>query len=82
VTHAAAGEAVVGAPAGWLPAELAASVTRGEAVLAGRAGLGGWAALDDASLPVQPAVTPQAATIAHAAAYVRHRLLARCTPRL
>jgi hypothetical protein len=88
VTHAATGEAVVGAAAGWPPTGLAAPVTCGaaaltaEVVLAGWAGLVDWAALDDASLPVQPATTPQAAAIAHAAAYARHRLLARCTPRL
>jgi len=93
VTHAEAGEAVVGALAGrsvgWPPAGLAAPVTpgaaapAGESVLAGRAGLVDWDAPADAPPPpVQPAVIPQTAAIAHAAAYARHRLLARCTPRL
>jgi hypothetical protein len=73
---------------GWPPTGLAVPVTcgtaapAGESELAGRAGLVDWDALDDASLPAQPAITPQAAAIAHAAAYARHRLLARCTPRL
>jgi hypothetical protein len=88
VTHADAGEAVVGALAGWLPTGEAAPVTpgaaapAGESVLAGRAGLVDSGALDDAPPPAQPAITPQVAAIAHAAAYARHRLLARCTPRL
>jgi hypothetical protein len=92
VTHAEAGEAVVGAllgcAAGWPPTGLAAPVAggaaapAGESALAGRAGLVDCGALDDAPPPVQPAITPQAAAIAHAAAYARHRLPARCTPRL
>jgi hypothetical protein len=44
--------------------------------------LAGGAALADELPPVQPAVIPQATAAAPAAAYARHRLLARCTPRL
>jgi hypothetical protein len=87
VTHAPAGEPVVGESAlgaaeGALPVPAApgwadAAALAGLAVSAGTAG-----ALDDAPLLVQPAIKAQATAIADAAADARHRLIARCTPRL
>jgi hypothetical protein len=80
LTQAAAGEPVVGAPAGWVAGGL---VSLGSsAVPAGWAVVAGWPAPAGAALPVHPAVTAQVTAAAHAAAYARHRLLARCTPRL
>ena len=86
VTHAPAGEPVVGAPpADWLgcsvigpPPAVPAIPFPGTAavVSAGTA----WSGVE--LVPVQPTVTAQAAAAAHAAAYVRHRLLPSCTPRL
>jgi hypothetical protein len=85
VTHAAAGEPVVGEPAvGAAAVALAVPPAPGRAgaeETAGRAVSAGTAALVDPLL-VQPAITAQAATIADAAADDRHRLPARCTPRL
>jgi hypothetical protein len=83
VTHAPAGEPVVGEPAlGAALAVPAAPGWAGAAALAGLAVSAGTAgALDDAPL-VQPAIKAQATAIADAAADARHRLIARCTPRL
>jgi hypothetical protein len=87
VTHAPAGEPVVGEPAGGTAEDAlavpAAPGWPGAVALAGLAVSAGTAgALDDAPLLVQPAMKAQATAIADAAADARHRLLARCTPRL
>src|ERR1700730_12599475 len=86
VTHAPAGEPVVGEPALGAEGALAVPAAPGWAdaaalaALAGSAGTAG--APDDAPLLVQPAIKAQATAIADAAADARHRLIARCTPRL
>jgi hypothetical protein len=84
VTHAPAGEPVVGEAAGGAAEDaLAVPAAPGVVALAGLAVSAGTAgALDDAPLLVQPAIKAQATAIADAAADARHRLLARCTPRL
>jgi hypothetical protein len=87
VTHAPAGEPVVGesapAAAEGALAVPAAPGWAGAAALAGLAVSAGTAgALDDAPLLVQPAIKAQATAIADAAADARQRLIARCTPRL
>jgi hypothetical protein len=87
VTHAPAGEPVVGeSPPGAAEGALAVPAAPGWAGAAALAGLavsaGTAGALDDAPLLVQPAIKAQATAIADAAADARQRLIARCTPRL
>jgi hypothetical protein len=83
-----AGEPVVAEPVGVTapPAALLAlaAVLALGTVLAWGPGLSaGWDAwLLEELADVHPAVTAQAVATAHAAAYVRHLFLSRCTPRL
>src|SRR5712672_730884 len=84
VTHAPAGEPVVGESAlGAAEGALAVPAAPGWACAAALAGLavsaGTAGALDDAPLLLQPAIKAQATAIADAAADARHRLIARCT---
>ena len=82
MTHAAAGEPVVGEPPDGAAGGLVTPGRDGAALAAGGTVVAGGAVLAGVPLPVHPAVTAQAMAAVDAAAYARHRHLARCTPRL
>src|ERR1700733_5096482 len=83
VTHAAAGEPVVGEPAPVVAeGALAVPVRAGAAAPVGLAVSAGTPGPADPPPPLQPAIKAQATAMADTTGDARHRLLPSCTPRL